>query len=312
MTTRPHAVMFHHFHGPGYPKSQGSISADQLERIIEHYGVLHPGCRLISADDWCRYALSGCLLDEVCLSFDDGLRCQYDIALPVLKKHGLTAFWFVYTNGVMNRQGPEEVYRKFRNEQFSTADDFYKAFHAEVADSEFASLDDELPPAKQYDHANWAAFPFYSEADTWFRHVRDVVLGPDKYREIMGRILFVDKYSPEDDIWLTQANLQSLHDSGHIIGLHSHTHPMGIGSMTGQEQAGEYGANYAALLMAGIKSTTMAHPCNSYSEDTASILEQLGIELGFRANMAEGYTGPYEYPREDCANLIRRLEPCQV
>lgn len=313
MTTRPHAVMFHHFHGPGYSKSQGSISADQLERIIEHYGVLHPDCGLISADDWCRYALSGCLLDEVCLSFDDGLRCQYDIALPVLEKHGLTAFWFVYTNGVMNRQGPEEVYRKFRNECFSSLDEFYNQFFGQVISMIGRDKIDSV--FDSYDSVNWDDFPFYTDRDRRFRFLRDTVLGPNKYAFAMDRMMNnqgrkVDSF--DDDIWLSQSDLRTLNDSGHIIGLHSHTHPMGIGSMTGQEQAGEYGANYAALLMAGIKPTTMAHPCNSYSEDTASILEQLGIEIGFRANMAEGFTGPYEYPREDCANLIRRLEPCQV
>ena len=32
--------------------------------------------------------------------------------------------------------------------------------------------------------------------------------------------------------------------------------------------------------------------------------------LGAERDRPGGFTGPYEYPREDCANLVRRLEPC--
>ena len=36
--------------------------------------------------------------NDIVLTFDDGLRCQYDIALPILNKHGIGAFWFVYSS----------------------------------------------------------------------------------------------------------------------------------------------------------------------------------------------------------------------
>ena len=56
---------------------------------------------ILPADEWMARATSD-RLDEndLCLTFDDALRCQYDVALPVLEKYGLTAFWFVYSGGV--------------------------------------------------------------------------------------------------------------------------------------------------------------------------------------------------------------------
>ena len=32
-----HGLMFHHFHGPGFAPSQGSITADTFASIIDHY-----------------------------------------------------------------------------------------------------------------------------------------------------------------------------------------------------------------------------------------------------------------------------------
>jgi hypothetical protein len=53
---------------------------------------------------------------------------------------------------------------------------------------------------------------------------------------------------------------------------------------------------------------TMSHPCNSYNAMTLEILRELGITLGFRANMAGGFASELELPREDHANLIRAMK----
>ena len=65
-----YGIMFHHLHGGVYPKSQGSISTEQLARIIEHYQRL-----LLPAQQWADRALAGTLKNEICLTFDDNLRC---------------------------------------------------------------------------------------------------------------------------------------------------------------------------------------------------------------------------------------------
>jgi hypothetical protein len=51
----------------------------------------------------------------------------------------------------------------------------------------------------------------------------------------------------------------------------------------------------------------MSHPCNSYNATTLSVLRELGITVGFRANMAAGKISELEYPREDHANLVGAL-----
>jgi hypothetical protein len=77
-----HGVMFHHFHDDRHRRGQGSISAEQLVELIEHLGRND----ILPAQEWMRRAAVGALTDtDTCLTFDDALRCQYDVALPVLR-----------------------------------------------------------------------------------------------------------------------------------------------------------------------------------------------------------------------------------
>lgn len=93
---RSHGLMFHHFHNETHPLGQGSISENDFRNIIKYYSN---NFNVISADIYLDKILSN-KLDEcdVCLTFDDNLKCQYEIALPVLDELNLKAFWFVYTS----------------------------------------------------------------------------------------------------------------------------------------------------------------------------------------------------------------------
>ena len=58
-----------------------------------------------------------------------------NVALPVLEKYGLTAFWFIYSSpftGVMERL---EIYRNFRSTMYQKVSDFYNDFDNEINSS---------------------------------------------------------------------------------------------------------------------------------------------------------------------------------
>jgi len=156
-----------------------------------------------------------------------------------------------------------------------------------------------------------AGFPFYSDTDRKFRFVRDEALGPGRYRELMDRMISVagiDVPAIAKTLWMDDAAIVTLHSAGHVIGLHSHTHPTRIEHLDDDGQRDEYFENYAYLnQLLDERPTTMSHPCNSYNATTLMILRELGIALGFRANMAAGFSSELELPREDHANLLRAL-----
>ena len=302
-----HGIMFHHFHGGSHAESQGSLDGATLAEMIRFLGP----DRILPAREWLNLALAGDLpADALCLTFDDNLRCQYDVALPVLKDAGLTAFWFVPTGTLSGAPDHLEIYRAFRTQHFDEIDDFYEAFFRNLATSQYAPLAEEK--LLHFDPSTYlAGYPFYTEADRRFRFVRDDVLGPQRYRQLMDELIAtmgVDVAALAASLWMQSQQIRELHDTGHVIGLHSHTHPTRLASLPPEEQAREYRENHTLLAsIVGQPITTVAHPCNSYSPETLAILRRLGVQLGFRANLAQTDFSPLEWPREDHANILAAM-----
>lgn len=301
---RPHGLMFHYFHdGLKHKPSQGSISKIQFENILKKVGVEN----ILTAKEWAQRAEKGILeKDDICLTFDDGLRCQYDVALPVLRKYKLTAFWFVNSSIFVGEIGVLGVYRRFRNEYFPSMNAFYDNFFSTALKSSYGkAVNKELNTFP----ANYLSeFTFYTEEDRKFRYLRDKVLGSDGYESIMKKLIQSKGIKIEElaeGLWLEKDNLLTLKKEGHIIGIHSHSHPTSMVNLSYEEQKIEYQKNFEILSnILKEKPFTMAHPCNSYSDDTLKILENMGIRLGFCSNMTKTDYSILELPRKDSACLI--------
>jgi peptidoglycan/xylan/chitin deacetylase (PgdA/CDA1 family) len=311
---KPHGIMFHHFRDASHPAGQGAMSEEEFRRVLRYVAARS---RILPAREFlARQQASTLRDDDVCLTFDDNLRCQYDVAFPILRELGLTAFCFAYTTVFEGGIDRLEVYRHFRTTRFAAVEAFYDAFfRATTEGGEGEAIAADLAGFRPDTYLS--AFPFYTDADRRFRFVRDEVLGPARYHAVMDRMLaaaYGESRPPAHDLWMTPQRLRELHREGYVIGLHSHTHPTRIERMSGSEQLREYEANMDALTrVIGEPPVTMSHPCNSYNADTLALLRRLGIQVGFRANMAPAAPGEaarteFELPREDHANVFREAD----
>lgn len=306
--------MFHHFHSGQHPKGQGSISGGEFENILHFIGI----DRVLDPHEWMERLQKGMLrAHDLCLTFDDALLSQFDIALPILTKYNLKAFWFVYSNPFDGAPSKFEVYRALRCRYFRDIDKFYNAFFRLVFDSEYGEKARTIIEGTDIT-AKQRAYPIYSVADIHFRLIRDHVLPAYAYENIMDGMIKAAETSIEElstGLWMTNEHLKYLHDRSHHIGLHSYSHPMALSELSLQDQQEEYQRNYAHIKqICGIPPLAMAHPANSYNETTLAILMQLGIQCGFRANMSPPREGeplnrtPLEIAREDHANIIRMMK----
>ena len=302
-----YGLMFHHFHDARHAPGQGSISAEDFAGMIDYVGR----DRILSADEWRRRALAGSLKDnDLCLTFDDALLCQYEVAYPVMRDLGLTAFWFVYSSVFEGNTEPLEIYRHFRHTQFPSMDDFYRCF-LETASATFPDLCG--PALEGFDPASYlVGFPFYTRNDRIFRYLRDGVLKPERYHAVMAAMMTAAGFEPASiagQLWMTDQHLRALHDEGHVIGLHSYHHPTRVAALPPDGQREEYRRNRDHLTrVLGQAPTTMSHPCNSYGPETLGILRDLGIGIGFRANMQDvEHRSVYEFLRQDHANIMKDM-----
>jgi peptidoglycan/xylan/chitin deacetylase (PgdA/CDA1 family) len=299
--------MFHHFCDENHPRGQGAISAQEFASVLRHLGRKN----ILPAEEWARRANEGTLSDsDLCITFDDGLRCQFDVALPVLKSFGISAFWFVYSCVFEGTAELLEVYRYFRTTTYSSIDEFHADFFKKVTEI----YNEEYKSAERGFDANsyLTEFPFYSKNDRLFRFLRDDILGNERYSSLMRELMEQKNFEYQDvleRLWMDDDHIRTLSAAGHVVGLHSYTHPTRLAGMPVDEQLGEYGRNLAHLTrVLGKRPTAMSHPCNSYTADTLSVLADLGISLGFRATM-RGTAGAsvLERPREDHANIMAEM-----
>jgi len=306
--TVTHSVMFHHFHSESHEPAQGSLSNQDFREVLEWLGSKYS---LLGATDYKKKFEEGTLTNsDICLSFDDALKCQYDVAIPVMNEFGIDAFFFVYSSAFTKNPDYLEIYRYLRTSGFESIDDFYQNFFEIIEQTDTKAFAKHKSTFSGLDYLS--AFPFYSTDDKWFRYLRDQVLGGVKYRETMNKMMLdsgFDVESAKGHLWMSEAELRKVSRQGHIVGLHSFSHPTQMSKLPKLEQATEYQKNYDHLSgIIGHPIEVMSHPCGDYNQDTLDVLNAMGISMGFRSNMAiTDIASPLEIPREDHANVFKAM-----
>ena len=122
-----HGIMFHHFHDNAiHTKVQGSIDKNDFFKMINFIGRKN----ILDADVFYEKFKNNKLKNnEVCLTFDDAIKCQIDIALPILEELKIKSFFFVYTSMFDGKPDNLEIFRYFRMNYFITVDEFYNEFY---------------------------------------------------------------------------------------------------------------------------------------------------------------------------------------
>lgn len=305
---KTHAIMFHHFHNEKHPNTQGSLSESDFRKMI---CWLKDNYNLLCANEYQEKLCKGFLDNyDICLTFDDALKCQYDIAIPILNKLNIKAFFFVYTSIFTKNPDPLEIFRYFRNSTYSNIDYFYKDFFEIVKNNNPEKYSKQYLDFKKVNHLS--AFPFYTENDKWFRYLRDFYLLGENYNKIMYELMAKKEFNIEKskkNLWISKEDLKNISNQGHTIGLHSHSHPTLISKLSIAEQENEYKENYMQLTkLIGKSITSISHPCGDYNQETLKILTKLNIKIGFRSSMSiTKIRSPLEIPREDHANIFRMM-----
>ena len=311
-----HGIMFHHFHDEGiHKKGQGSIDKDDFFKIINFIGRNN----ILDADVFLeKFKKNKLKVNEVCLTFDDTIKSQIDIALPVLEELKIKSFFFSYTSIFEGNPDNLEYFRYFRMNYFNSVNEFYDNFYQFLNKDLKSFFENNRYIIKK----KKIKFPHYSIEDIKFRLVRDVLLTKIQYEETMFLMFKEKKFNYKDfskKLFFQKNDLQKLDKLGHLIGLHTHSHPTLLEKLNYDEQKNEYEINLSSIASILNKQKNeikcMSHPCGSYNNDTLEILKELGIELGFKQIMTiESEKGMkkvnnsfLEIARQDHADIYKRM-----
>ena len=282
--------MFHHFHDNGiHTKGQGSIDKDDFYKMINFIGRNN----ILDADIFFEKFKNNKLKNnEVCLTFDDAIKCQIDIALPILEELKIKSFFFVYTSVFEGKPDNLEFFRYFRMNYFNSVNKFYDEFY-KVLDKDLNSF---FEINKKKIDIMKKKYNFYSYEDIKFRLVRDIFLSKDDYEKNMILMLKEFKVDIENlklKLFFDEKDLIKLDELGHTIGLHSHNHLTKIENLSYGEQKEEYSTNLNNLTKILKKSSdfikSCSHPCGSYNKNSLKVLKELGIDIAFKDSMTVDY-----------------------
>tara|TARA_X000001036_G_scaffold316347_1_gene294747 strand:- start:750 stop:1721 length:972 start_codon:yes stop_codon:yes gene_type:complete len=311
-----HGIMFHHFHDDEiHTNGQGSIDKDDFYKMINFIGRNN----ILDADIFFEKFRQNKLKDnQVCLTFDDAIKCQFDIALPVLEELKIKCFFFVYTSMFEKKPDNLEFFRYFRMNYFNNIDEFYNNFY-KFLDKDLKSIFEKYSNKIKEEKIK---FPHYSIEDIKFRLVRNNFLTKSEYEETMF-LMFKEKqfnhYDFSKKLFFQKNDLKTLSNLGHLVGLHSHNHPTLLENLNYDEQKNEYKKCLSSISSILDKSQNeikyMSHPCGSYNKDTLHVLKELGIELGFKhlmtiepeKGMKKVNNSSLEIARQDHAYIYRRM-----
>lgn len=302
-------IMFHHFHDNNkHIEVQGSIDKDTFEKMIVY---LKENFNLLSAEKWIENSIDNKLEDnDICLTFDDALKCQFDIALPILEKYNLKGIWSIYTSILEGEIELLEVFRYFRCKYFKDIDSFYQEYF-KIMKTKY--IYEYLEIEKNFLDLDYLKeFTFYSENDKKFRYYRNEILTEEQYKQIYF-IMMENKKVDYDEyiniLWMNRLDVKNIADKGHIISLHSHNHPTTMRKYKYENQLNEYRINQEKLIKIIDKEIDIvAYPCGNYNEDTLKVMNELGVTIGFCSNMDEPIEGKLFYPRLDHADLLKMME----
>lgn len=299
-------ISFHYFHNNNkHIVCQGSLDKLQFDRLIQkilcEYDVVSP-------DTYFNVIDSRKMFDrpKVVLTFSCGLKSQYDIALPILNKYGIKAIWFLYTDNYCGNDISVEKYHHFRFYSYKSVDMFYNDFFALAKN---CTSKKEWDDFALVDELEWS--DYYTEQDKRFKYLRNKVLSNQCFDDIMFELMRAKGYSfdkHKSDVWFSAEVVKELVDRGHMLGLHTHSHPNDLKSLSYEEQKKEYSKNKKCLeSISGKEVRIMSHPCNSYNEDTLTVLRELGIKYGFRSDMSKKNYTLYELPQIDASSLWKQF-----
>tara|TARA_Y100000996_G_scaffold397012_1_gene363639 strand:+ start:1079 stop:2005 length:927 start_codon:yes stop_codon:yes gene_type:complete len=305
-----YGLMFHHFHDKfNYKKSEGSINQKQLKSILLNFKK-----NIVKADEFLNS------LDEknksskkmICLTFDDSIKSQANVALEVLDDLKMKAFFFVNTFQFENKLGLIECCRYFRNNYFSSVEEFnnffiehLKSIYTKKKIDKFISLN------KNFFIKMKKISPFYSYTDLEFRLLRDFFLKNSEYSKILIRLFELKNFDYKKEnkkLHFNRRDLLGLIKKNHEIGLHSHSHPIPITDLPKKKIQEEYNKNYLILnRIINKRIVSMSHPNGYFNKECKAILKNLNIKIGF-ANSYKGLKNkkldPLNIPRVDHSSLI--------
>src|SRR5205823_4216437 len=96
---------YHRIEGALHSRFDDGVIDARPEVFDRQMALVKRHLNVVGIDELCEFAGGGALpTNPVCVTFDDGYRDNYEQALPILKRQGIKAIFFVAVNPIVERR----------------------------------------------------------------------------------------------------------------------------------------------------------------------------------------------------------------
>lgn len=240
---------------PLFPDEIDAVRFDQM------MGWIAGWFNVLPLDDAVERLRSGSLpAGAACITFDDGYADNYDIALPILQRHGLTATFFIATGFLDGgRMWNDTIIEAVRRTKLP----WFEADIPGMAATSIASVTEK-------------------------RNVLGRLIPAIKHLPPAGRVAAVERIAAAaqadlpDDLMLTTTQLRGLRRAGMLIGAHTLSHPI-LATLDEAEADREIAGSKTSLERLLDEPVRLfaypnGRPGRDYSARDVAIVKRLGFE----------------------------------
>jgi len=264
-------LIFHRVLPAPDPIFPGEVDARQFDQIV---GWVKDWCHVLPLDEACARLKAGTLPPRAAaITFDDGYADNHDQALPILRRHGLCATFFVATGFLDGgRMWNDTVIEALR--------------HCPRAEVDLAGV---VPAGARPDGTPLAPLVLPLRTPGERADAIQAVLGAIKYLQPAHRLSVADDLAhhcgvkPANDLMMTSDQVRALRRQGMQIGAHTCSHPI-LAKLPAAQARDEIAASKTALeSLLGERVDMFAYPNGrpgqDYSDESVAIVRELGFAV---------------------------------
>lgn len=308
-------VNFHYFGQEN--KYKAGIFPVSAARFSNQLDLLAKNFSFISQKDLLdAVEMKRALPENSCLiTMDDGLRCQYEIALPILKEKKAPAIFFVGSLPYLEKKTclVHKIHYVLANYSANEIVDFINEFMCRNKHPEsFLDIIDKIKTEAQkkyrYDEPMTASIKLFFNTDKIISsEIRDAVISE------LFNTLVVSEQAFAEKLYMDENQLRDLFNND-LLGLHSHSH-QSLASLSGFQIEKDLNINKKAIesIVSG-KLTSISFPYGGKMDVNSEVLvacQKVGFKLGFTMERALNSTllNPLMFARLDTNDVLGGKNP---
>ena len=291
-----------------YPIS-GKQLESQLDKISQHFDFISERKLLDAILGKTKLSEMSCLI-----TFDDGLKCQYDKALPILKSKRIPAIFFVNSLPYIDKKTPLVHKIHYLRSQISPGDFLKEIELAGILPQENFLSDDGYFLNKSIE-----TYPYDDPKTSKLKFLLNNVLDIKTKEKVINLIFkryVADEESFCDDFYMSKEQLLDIdQEEDYSIGTHTHSHyslshlPKNIFKKEIERSIKYFKENI------GIKNiNSISYPYGRFEDvslDVAMMAESLGMKIGFTTERSFNISlkEPMLFSRMDTNDVIGGKSP---